>query len=278
MAKTRYIVHVDMDAFFASIEQHDNPEYKGKPVIVGSDPKQGKGRGVVSACSYEARKYGIHSAMPISIAYKKCPQGIFQPVNMNRYIEISNKLLQIFKRFTPNIEQISIDEAFLDISGSYQLFGTPEETCYQIKQTIKKETGLTASTGMAPNKMTAKIASDLEKPDGAVFVKHGQVKEFLKDLPTGRLWGVGEKTRLSLEKIGIKTIGDIAKSERKTLACFFGKSGDHIWELANGIDDRIVECDTRIKSISNEYTFDIDTISTFKIQDVLMSLSEKVAR
>ncbi len=278
MANTRYIVHVDMDAFFASVEQIDNPGYKGKPVIVGSDPKKGKGRGVVSACSYEARKYGIHSAMPISTAYKKCPHGVFLPVNMRRYAEMSKTIFAIFERFTPDIEPISIDEAFMDITGSYKLFGSPEETCAKIKAAIKKETGLIASIGMAPNKMTAKIASDLEKPDGSVFVREGTVKEFLAPLPAGKLWGIGEKTRQSLEKIGIRTIGDIAYSGRKTLSFFFGKNGSHIWELANGIDTRPVESCAGIRSISNEYTFDKDTSDKTQIRDTLMRLSEKVSR
>jgi nucleotidyltransferase/DNA polymerase involved in DNA repair len=278
MNGTRYIVHVDMDAFFASVEQNDNPAYGGKPVIVGSEPMGGKGRGVVSACSYEARKYGIHSAMPISTAYKKCPRGIFLPVNMRRYAEVSENILAILERFTPDLEPVSIDEAFLDITGSYRLFGTPQETCIKIKRTIKELTGLTASIGMAPNKMTAKIASDLEKPDGIVFVKKGTVREFLAPLPIGRLWGVGEKTGQYLEKIGIKTIGDIAKTERERLSYVLGKNGAHIWELANGIDERIVKWDTKMRSISNEHTFNKDTADKTKIQDTLIYLSEKVAR
>jgi len=276
--KERYIVHVDMDAFFASVEELDNPSLKGKPVIVGSDPKAGKGRGVVAASSYAARKYGIHSAMPISIAYKKCPQAVFLPVNMERYSEISERVLEILGTFTPDIEPISIDEAFMDITGSWHLFGSPEETCRRIKTAIKKETGLTASVGMAPNKMTAKIASDIKKPDGLVIVTGKGLKSFLHALPVSKLWGVGEKTGKSLARMNIRTIGDLARAERKTLSLLFGKHGDHVWDLANGIDERPVERETEIKSVSNEHTFGEDTGDKTKIQDALMFLSEKVSR
>jgi len=274
----RYIAHVDMDAFFASVEQRDNPSYKGRPVIVGSAPKGGKGRGVVAACSYEARKYGIHSAMPISIAYRKCPDAVFLPPRMDKYAQASDEILEILENFTPDIEPISIDEAFIDITGSYRHFGTPEETCRKIKAGIKKKTGLTASIGLAPNKMTAKIASDIEKPDGLVIVKKDDLLKFLHPIPIGRLWGVGEKTEKALKEMGIYTIGDLAKKKIETLEEFFGKNGVHAWELANGIDPRDVEMSDIVKSISNEHTFEKDTLDENEIYDVLMFLSEKVAR
>ena len=170
MDKERLIVHVDMDAFFAAVEQRDNPSFQEKPVIVGADPKGGRGRGVVAACSYEARRYGIHSAMPISTAFKKCPNGVFISPSHGKYTQESKRIFNILNGFTPDVEPVSIDEAFLDISNSFHLFGSPVETCRKIKRDIRSETGLTASVGMAPNKVTAKIASDLKKPDGLVIV------------------------------------------------------------------------------------------------------------
>ncbi len=278
LSKPRYIVHVDMDAFFASVEQRDDPAYRGKPVIVGADPKGGKGRGVVAACSYEARKFGIHSAMPISTAYRKCPKGIFLPVDMKKYARASHKVFDVFEKFTPDIEPISIDEAFLDITGSWRLFGSPIGTCRKIKAIIKKETGLTASIGMAPNMMTAKIASETGKPDGLVVVEEKGLLKFLHPLPVDRLWGVGEKTQKALLEIGIKTIGALAAKGQEELIRIFGKHGEHMWELANGIDPRRVETDETMKSISNEHTFDADTKNTRKIEDTIMCLSEKVSR
>ncbi|NQT32694.1 MAG: DNA polymerase IV [Candidatus Omnitrophica bacterium] len=276
--KPRYIVHADMDAFFASVEQRDNPEYKGRPVIVGADPNGGKGRGVVAACSYEARKFGIHSAMPISTAYKKCPNAVFVHPDMSKYVRVSHQIFEIFERFTPDIEPISIDEAFLDITGSYHHFGTPVEACRKIKHTIKKETSLTASIGLAPNMMTAKIASDLKKPDGLVVVEEKNLLKFLHPLPVKRLWGVGEKTLAVLNSMGINTIGDIAGRDISELDDILGANGRHIWDLSNGTDPRDVETEDIVKSISNEYTFDEDTTSKHQILDVLMHLSEKVSR
>jgi DNA polymerase-4 len=276
-SKTRYIVHVDMDAFFCSVEQRDNPEHKGKPVIVGADPKNGKGRGVVAACSYEARKYGIHSAMPISTAYNKCPKAVFLRPDMEKYAMASHQIFSILERFTPDIEPISIDEAFMDITGSYTLFGTPLGTCRKIKAAIKKETDLTASIGLAPNKMTAKIASDMEKPDGLVEVNPVDLLSFLHPLPAGKLWGVGEKTLEAFKRIGIFTIGDLAQRGEEELERLFGVNGQHVWELSNGIDDRSVETVGTIKSISNEHTFEKDVTDTKTILDVLMHLSEKVS-
>lgn len=267
-----------MDAFFASVEQLDNPSYVGKPVIVGADPKGGKGRGVVSTCSYEARKFGIHSAMPISTAYKKCPNGIFVTPNMYRYAEESEKIFTIFEHFTPDVEPISIDEAFLDITGSYKHFGTPLETCRKIKATIKKETGLTASLGMAPNMMTAKIASDIQKPDGLVIIEPGMLKDFLRPLPVKKIWGIGQKTREALAALGITTVGELADYNKLSFIEHFGRHGEHIWELANGIDPRRIEHDHETRSISNEHTFDTDTGDINTIEGTIMFLSGKVSR
>lgn len=277
MEKERVIVHVDMDAFFAAVEQRDNPAYRGKPVIVGTDPKAGKGRGVVSTCSYEARKFGVHSAMPISFAYQKCPQGIFLPVNIKKYSEVSCQLEQIFYNFTPLVEPVSIDEAFLDITGSFHIFGSPYDTALHIKQAIKQKTGLTASVGIAPVKMVAKIASDLNKPDGLVEVTRDELLEFLWPLDISKLWGVGEKSMKVLNNMGIRTIGQLARCTPDRLAGIFGKNGIHLWNLANGIDQREVEIDCDVKSVSNEFTFERDTSSQDDIEGILFYLCEKVS-
>ncbi len=273
-----FIVHVDMDAFFASIEQRDHPEFLGKPVIVGADPGGGRGRGVVSTCSYEARCYGIHSAMPISFAYRHCPHGIYLPVNGKKYSLESKRILSLLKRFTPDVEPVSIDEAFLDITGSASLFGGPEAACRKIKADIKKITGLTASLGMAPIKMAAKIASDLDKPDGLVIVSPDKLQDFLRPLPVSRLWGVGKKTRESLSRLGIRTIGDLSQRDKNELTRFFGKNGLHLWKLANGIDPRKVTPLREIKSMGNEYTFRRDERDKDIILDKLMQLSEHTSR
>jgi DNA polymerase IV len=274
----RFIVHVDMDAFFASVEELDNPEYRGRPIVVGSDPKEGNGRGVVAACSYAARAYGIHSAMPISTAYKKCPDGVFVRPNMSRYAAVSSHIFFLLEKFSPEVEPISVDEAFLDITGSYKHFGTPVETCRKIKSLIKKETGLTASIGLAPNKMTAKIASDIKKPDGLVHVTPNNLLAFLHPLPAEKIWGIGAKSLTILHGLGIKTIGDLARTPGERLISIFGKNGEHVWELANGIDPREVETGGEIKSVSNEHTFETDTSDRETIMNALMFLSEKVSR
>jgi len=276
--KERFIVHVDMDAFYAAVEQRDNPAYLGKPAVVGADPKGGAGRGVVSACSYEAREYGIHSALPISTAYRKCPHAVFLRGDMRKYARISRQIFGILERFTPDLEPISIDEAFLDISGSYHLFGSQENACRQIKAVVKAETGLTASIGMAPNKMTAKIASDLEKPDGLVIVSREDLLGFLHPLPVGKLWGVGKRTLEALQALNIRTIGDLARWEQEDMADRLGKGGIHVWKLANGIDPRDVRGEEEVKSIGHEHTFAEDETDWDKIEDSLMRLSEKVSR
>lgn len=277
MPNERYIAHVDMDAFFASIEQRDNPALKGKPVIVGADPKKGKGRGVVSACSYEARRFGVHSAMPISIAYRQCPAGAFLPVDMKRYSAVSRRIYGILCDFTPEIQPVSIDEAFLNITGSYRIFGTPQKTCLLIKSRIKNETSLTASIGLAPTKMAAKIASDLQKPDGMVEVNAENLLDFLRPLDISRLWGLGRKTETVLKGLGINTIGDLAKRDAAEMERLFGRNGLHILQLANGIDDSEVETDIDAKSVSNELTFEEDTADKSKVEAALMSLCEKVS-
>ncbi|HLD36767.1 MAG TPA: DNA polymerase IV [Planctomycetota bacterium] len=273
----RYIVHIDMDAFFAAVEQRDHPEFKGKPVMVGSDPKGGRGRGVVATCSYEARRFGIHSAMPISIAYNKCPQGVFLPVDMEKYLNVSEEIFTILNDFTPDVEPISVDEAFLDISQTHQLFGGALETCRQIKARIKKELNLTASIGLAPTKMAAKIASDLKKPDGLVEVQPEHMQEFLRPLNIRKISGLGEKTEIILNRIGITTIGQLADASPAKLTTLLGANGYQLHQLAQGINPREVQTRGEVKSISNETTFDQDTSERTVINRTLMRLSEKVA-
>ncbi len=273
----KYILHVDMDAFFAAIEQREHPEFQGKPVIVGADPKQGKGRGVVSTCSYEAREYGIHSAMPIMQAYKRCPHGIYVPPNGRLYSQVSKDIFKIFFEFTDMVEPLSIDEAFLEISGSIKLLGSPKKIAQKLKYRIYQEQAITASVGIAPNKFLAKIASDLDKPDGLVIVDEDKIQPFLHPLPLKRMWGAGKKTIEKLNKDGIHTIGDLAKFPRELLVKKYGKTGLHFYKLSHGIDDRSVVPDHAVKSVSNEHTFHEDLFDLDQIYQTLLRLSEKVA-
>jgi len=266
-----------MDAFFASIEQRDNPSFRGKPVIVGADPQNGKGRGVVSTCSYEARAFGIHSAMPISIAYRKCPHGIFVRPNIKKYTEMSDIIYDILYTFTPDIEMISIDEAFLDISGTYHLFGTPQNVCIKLKSDIFKKTSLTCSVGLGPSKMVAKIASEINKPDGLVVVSKDKVCDFLWPLSIKYISGIGEKTLNKLYLSNIKTIGDISKLNVEEASFYFGSLGEYYLKLSHGIDNNEITVNEQIKSISNEITFEKDTDDISIIESTLTLLSEKVS-
>jgi DNA polymerase-4 len=274
----RIILHIDMDAFFAAIEELDHPEYRGKPVVVGADPQGGKGRGVVSTCNYEARKYGIHSAMPISQAYKNCPQAIYVPPRMHRYVECSRKLFAILNEFTPKVEPISIDEAFLDITGCIRLLGSPEEIARKIKKCINERLNLTASVGIAPNKFIAKIASDLEKPDGLVIVEPDNILDFLHPLPISKMWGVGKKSEVKLKAMGINTIGDLAQLTQDAAIKKFGKNGLHFWMLANGMDDREVEHDQTVKSVSLENTYMEDVADEKTITETIFSIADNLSR
>jgi nucleotidyltransferase/DNA polymerase involved in DNA repair len=276
MQKTQFILHVDMDAFFAAIEQRETPQYRGKPVIVGADPKKGKGRGVVSTCSYEARKFGVRSALPISQAWELCPHGVYVEPNGELYAQVSKEIFKIFYEFTDAVEPLSIDEAFLDVSGSLRLFGGAVEIAKQIQKVIKERQNLTASVGVAPNKYLAKIASDLEKPNGLVVVEADKIDAFLHPLDISRLWGAGKATQSQLLKMGIKTIGDLATYSKEVLEQKLGKMGAHFYRLAHGIDDRKVEPGTPIKSISNEHTYLIDADDRVEINKTLLYLSRKV--
>ncbi len=272
------IIHVDCDAFFAAVEQRDNPAWRGKPVIVGADPRGGKGRGVVSTCSYEARRYGIHSAMPISIAYRKCPHAVFVRGHYAKYQAISEEIFEIFNRYSPEIEPVSIDEAFLDITGSFHLFTSPNDLARDLKQSIYDQVGLTVSVGIAPVKFVAKIASDLGKPDGLIEVQPDRVLDFLWPLDVGRLWGVGPKTQAVLTGMEIRTIGDLARTSSLPLQDKLGENGLHLHALAHGIDPRPVATEEETKSVSHEYTFGEDTSSWSQMRSVLLDLSEKVSR
>ncbi|MFA5059602.1 MAG: DNA polymerase IV [Candidatus Omnitrophota bacterium] len=275
--KPKIILHIDMDAFFASIEQRDNPKLRGRPVIVGADPRQGQGRGVVSTCSYEARVFGVHSAMPISMAYRKCPGGVYLAVDMKKYQRVSKEIFDILYDFTPDIEPISVDEAFLDISGSYHFYKTPYATALAIKERIKKEMNLIASIGIAPIKMAAKIASDLSKPGGLLEVSQEKLFDFLWPLAVEKLWGVGEKSKQALHAMNIKTIGDLAHTPMDALYNRFGENGRHLFELANGIDEREVSVGEDVKSVSHEHTFEEDTRDVEGLHKTLLYLSEKVS-
>jgi DNA polymerase-4 len=270
----RQIIHLDVDAFYPSVEVLDNPALKGKPIIVGG----GKERGVVSSASYEARKFGVHSAQPIAKAKRLCPDGIFLPVRMSRYQEISKQIFEIYHRFTPLVEPLSIDEAFLDVTGSIRLFGQSENIAKKIKQTILTETDLIVSAGVAPSKFVAKIASDIDKPDGLTVVPPNGVRDFLDPLPIKKMWGVGKVTQLALSRLNIHTFRDLRKTPVKVLEKKFGKNGVKIHLLAMGVDERDVIPEHDVKSIGHEQTFLQDIISLDAAQKELLALADKVAR
>jgi len=267
------ILHADMDAFYASVEERDRPELVGKPVIVGGTPEK---RGVVSAANYVARRYGVHSAMPAVTAHRLCPQGIYLPPRIDYYAEVSAQIRAIFERFTPLVEPLSLDEAFLDVTGSEHLFGPAVEIGRKIKQAIRQEIRLVVSVGVAPNKFLAKIASDLKKPDALVVVEPDKVQEFLDPLPVERLWGVGKQSSKVFERLGIHTIGQLRQWPLDVLQARFGTSGEHLWNLAHGRDDRPVVPEREAKSISHETTFEHDIADLEVLRAWLVDLTEQV--
>ncbi|HBE73135.1 MAG TPA: DNA polymerase IV [candidate division Zixibacteria bacterium] len=275
---SRLIAHVDMDSFFTAVEVLDDPSLAGKPVMVGADPRGGRGRGVVSAASYEARRFGVHSAMPVSRAFRLCPRGVFLPGRMERYQEVSGQVMTVLSGFTPVMEQISVDEAFLDLTGCGRLLGGPGETGVKIKKAVKAATGLTASVGLGPNKLAAKIASDLEKPDGLVVVAQPDVGVFLSSLPIRRLWGIGPKTEEALKKkFRVATVGELAGIPPERLEKEYGLMGRYLHQRANGVDDDPVGGDEEAKSIGRETTFDSDTSDQKQIHKTLVYLCDRVA-
>lgn len=270
----RNIIHLDMDAFYPAVEVLDNPELKGKPIIVGGS----RTRGVVSSASYEARKYGVHSAQPMATATRLCPQAIVMSVRMSRYREVSREVFGIFRLFTPLVEPLSIDEAFLDVTGSARLFGSVIDIAKKIKQMVVDKTGLTISAGVAPNKFLAKIASDLEKPDGLTIVPPDNVKAFLDPLPIGKMWGVGKKTQEVLRALNVKTFNDLSRLPVKLVEHRFGKWGVKMHQLAQGVDEREVIPSHEAKSIGHEETFNEDILGVDAAKKELLSLSNRVAR
>jgi DNA polymerase IV (DinB-like DNA polymerase) len=265
-----------MDAFYASVEQRESPAIRGKPVIVGADPKVGKGRGVVAGCSYEARRFGVHSAQPISVAYRLCPNGVYLHPNFALYEIVSEGIMEVLKQVTDKLEPMSIDEAFMDVTDKVESFDEGSALAAKIKSGVKEKTQLTCSVGVAPNKSVAKIASDFGKPDGLTIVTPEKVREFLAPLPVDKISGVGEKSSEILLGMGISTIGDLASTHPSKLTDAFGKYGTRLWQVANGIDDDEVATSYSVKSISSETTFEEDVADRSKVMETFRSLIEDV--
>jgi DNA polymerase-4 len=274
MNRTPIVLHVDMDAFYAAIEMRDDPGLRGLPVIVGGSSR----RGVVSTASYEARKFGVHSAMPGFEARRRCPDGIFLSPRISHYAAVSRQLMELFERYSPTVEPLSLDEAFLEMTGAERIFGTPREMAERIANDIRAELGLTASVGVSTTKYVAKVASDYEKPDGITVVEPGTEKEFLAPLPIRRIWGVGPKASSTLERLGLKTIGEVAATPREVLVAKMGGFGAHVWHLANAIDMRRVSSKRTRKSIGSERTLAVDIVDREVVRGHLLPLADEVAR
>jgi len=275
VAMPRRVIHVDMDEFFAAVEKLDDPALVGKCVLVGGSAEA---RGVVSTASYEARRFGCHSAMPMATAVRLCPHAVVLPVRGERYRRASADVFEVLERFTPLIEPLSIDEAFLDVTGSERLFGPAEEIARRVKQAIRDELALTASVGVAPNKFLAKLASDLEKPDGLVVITEANVREVLDPLPVTRLWGMGPSSAEQLRALGVETVGRLRRMDVEVLRRTLGAAGDHFARLARGEDDRPVTPDAEAKSIGTETTFPVDVADLDELRRVLLQQVEQVAR
>jgi DNA polymerase IV len=271
----RWILHVDMDEFFAAVEKLDCPSLAGKPLLIGGDARR---RGVVSTASYEARKFGCHSAMPMATAVGLCPQAIVLPVRGKRYREISERVLEVFQQFTPLVEPLSIDEAFLDLTGCERLWGSAVEAGRLVKHRIREEVGLSCSVGVAPNKYLAKLASELDKPDGLTVIPPDRIHEMLDPLPVRRVWGVGPAAARKLQRLNVQTIGQLRRTDPDLLAGPFGSSAEHLLALAEGRDRRPVTPDHRAKSIGTETTFarDIDDVDV--LVGTLLGQVEDVGR
>jgi DNA polymerase IV (DinB-like DNA polymerase) len=276
--KKRIIFHMDMDHFFTAVEERERPEYKGKPVVVGADPKEGKGRGVVSTSNYEARKAGVRSGMPISRAWRLCPEAIYLPPNFPLYIKVSNEIMEIARKYADKFEPWGIDEAFLDVSAKVKNYAEAEALAKQLKSEVKEKEHLTCSIGIGPNKLIAKIASDYQKPDGITIVREDEAEAFLAPLPVRKLLWVGRKTEAKLKKRGINTIGDLARYDPTMLAEAFGVMGTQMHLMARGIDRSEVEARTEVKSISHETTFEEDTDDAEAVLKALDALAAEVSK
>jgi DNA polymerase IV (DinB-like DNA polymerase) len=274
--KKRIIFHLDMDHFYTAVEERERPEIAGKPVIVGADPKAGKGRGVVHTCNYEARKLNVRSAMPISKAWKLCPEAVYLPPNFELYIRVSNEIMEILRKFAEKFEQWGIDEAFLDVSSKVKDYTEAAGLAREIKKDIFEKERLTCSIGIGPNKLVAKIASDFQKPDSLTVVKEEEVEKFLEPLPVRKLLWIGRKTEQKLATMGIKTIGELAHYDPTVLAENFGVMGTQMYLMAHGIDRSEVAERGEIKSISRETTFEEDTADAELVLNALDKLSEEV--
>jgi len=274
--RARIILHCDLDAFYPSCEIHRDPSLKGKALIVGADPKNGKGRGVVTSCSYEARKFGVRSGMPISMAWKLCPRGIFVPPDFELYGETSERVMDIMRGFADIFEQTSIDEAYMDVSKRCKTYDDAKVLASNLKETLKEREGLTVSVGISPSKSISKMASDVQKPDGLTLVQPEEVDKFLEPLPVNKISGVGKKTTEFLQSKGIESIGQLRKVEAKKLTDWFGKGGVWLWAIANGIEETPVEERGLRKSISVEQTFERDIQNKTMVRDALESLSHEV--
>jgi len=272
-ALNRCILHLDMDAFYASVEQYDQPHLRGRPVVVGGHRQ----RGVVCAASYEARAFGVHSAMPMARAVQLCPQAVVLPVRMQRYREVSREIFSIFAQFTDQIEPLSVDEAFLDVTGSRALFGSGVEIAQEIRRRVRVETGLAVSAGIATNKFLAKMASEAAKPDGLKEITPGEVDDFLLSLPVSALWGVGRTAEEKLAAYGISTVAGLRTLSLEALRKHFGKNGARLYEVGRGVESRPVRSDEESKAIGHEDTFEFDLLDPEEIRRALLSLSERVA-
>jgi DNA polymerase IV (DinB-like DNA polymerase) len=276
--KERVIFHMDMDHFYTAVEQREHPEYRDKPVVVGADPKEGKGRGVVSTSNYEARKAGVRSGIPISRAWKLCPEAIYLPPNFPLYIKVSKEIMEIARQYADKFEQWGLDEAFLDVSKRVRDYVEAEAYAKRLKREIKEKERLTCSIGVGPNKLIAKVASDYQKPDGLTLVKEAEAEAFLAPLPVRRLLWVGRKTEAKLKKMGINTIGDLARHDPTVLAEAFGVMGTQMHLMARGIDRSEVEARTEVKSVSHETTFEEDTDDAEAVLTALDALAVDVVR
>ena len=274
--RERITLHIDMDSFYSSVEVREKPEIRGLPVVVGSDPKGGSGRGVASTCSYEARKFGIHSGMAISKAYKLCPDAVYLRVNMKLYKEVSAEIMQTLRIFADKFQQVSVDEAYLDIGESISDYESATLLAKKIKSEIQRLHRLTCSIGVAPNKVIAKIASDFNKPNGLTVVRPEDIQDFLFPMHVSKIPGIGKKTQPILQELGIETVGQLATCDVQLLIPRFGKFGVVMHQLANGIDTREVKEREEVKSVSTEDTFDEDISDPGRIEQVFKELTEKV--